>query len=1607
MPSAATPRTSALKVVITLGVLVCFVVGRSVFSYGQTSDTGLDQFGTFQRNHIQTINLYNLNNHIEVPIFSKTARNLTFSAKWVWDLSDSFSPVPIPAQNLWQPNYVLQLSDGVISYRSEIVSTLTCAAGQTGKGTIIQFDSVVDQNGTSHRMFFGPTQLPQITVGAGCPSGSATFFTSDGWLLTVFYTNQNCSAVSCITAATETDPAGNLYSGGITDPNGNRIIIDGANTVTDSTGNRVFFSSGGNALSYPTQGGGTASVQLTSSVFTFPSSFGCLNYQFSNGVSLFTGIVLPDGSQYSFVYESVSGTYPSTNVTGRLHSITGPAGGTYTYTYSGGTNGVNCTDGKPVIMTITGSDGSVWTYNRIVAPPGVSSPTVTVATDPSCNDAVYSFDRYTGLQMQMQVYQGTAGTAHCTATTKTLLKTVVTCYNGNFSNCTTQGPASGGSAPPSRVDAYTYLPGLAQPSLSEQKYNANTLLTQDNEFDFGVNTGAAPTSTPLQATMTTYATIGSNILNRPSCVQVTAGSSPATCGTVTSTTNAITKYLNYDSHGNVGTIQQWVSGSTYLSRSFIYTPTGLIQTTTDVNGAQTTVTYNACNGSYPDTITQPLSLSQTLTWDCNGGVVTQTHDENGQPMQYQYSDPFWRTTQVTDPLGNYTTYSYTPTTEESVLHFVNPACSTCTDDELTTYDPLGRPHLSQKRQGPGSTNWDTVVTGYDGNSRVASFGLPCVAQQAQPCASSATTTSYDGLSRPLMVQDGGTGYTQYSYSPGGSFKNDVLVTVGPAPTGENTKRRQLEYDALGRLKSVCEITSATGSGSCSQAAAATGFRTAYTYDALANLTGVSQNAQGSPIQTRSYAYDGLSRLTSETNPESGNTTYIYDSVNLGGCISAGAGNQSGNLLMKTDANGNGTCFTYDGLHRTLSIGQSYNNSPNASVTADHCFVYDSATVNGVAMPNAEGHLARAYTTAQASGCGATKITDEGLGYDAVGRQTDLYQSTPHSAGYYHTTAAYWANGAPQSLSGIPGLSTVSYGVDGEGRLKTTSLGSTSLVSNTTFNPSSQPLTVSLGLGETAGYTYDSNTGRMSNYTFTVGSPAKSMLGGLTWNANGTLRTLGITDGFNSGGTQTCNYGTSTVAGYDDLGRLVSANCGSVWSQTFSYDTFGNITKSGSTSWMPGYNQATNRYTLGGSSYDAEGNLLTDTFHTYGWTADNHVAKIDSTACGTNGTCLTYDALGRVVERSVNSTYMEMMYSPLGFMARMGGQTLQVAYLDLPGGERAWVTPTEQRFWFKDWLGTARLSSVRATRLIDYDRGFAPFGETYANFGRADYKDFTGDMQEDLGQADLFNTPNREFHPTQGRWISPDPASFAAADPGAPQSWNQYAYVMNNPLIAFDPLGLFCVWDDGSFDANDDPGTGDPSRCGAAGGTWFGGEPSGWDPNAGDWSGQASGEFASFAKSINPNGVGSDWMNDGTVGGSASATFNSIELIVATPPGLGGMYNFILKPGVPPPSERVAALLKCIASTLGTNITATSTTDGQHQDPGHRNRTSVDVRPPRGFSADQFFCAAGGCGAPFGLNEGVGGQSFLYTQGLNYHLQLVAPRHLSPRAPNAIPSRCSN
>ena len=115
----------------------------------------------------------------------------------------------------------------------------------------------------------------------------------------------------------------------------------------------------------------------------------------------------------------------------------------------------------------------------------------------------------------------------------------------------------------------------------------------------------------------------------------------------------------------------------------------------------------------------------------------------------------------------------------------------------------------------------------------------------------------------------------------------------------------------------------------------------------------------------------------------------------------------------------------------------------------------------------------------------------------------------------------------------------------------------------------------------------------------------------------------------------------------------------------------------------------------------------------------------------------------------------------------------------------------------------------------------PFGDALtinSGSGVSDHDYFSDFIQDPDGE---YKSMTRKLSGTQGRWTTPDPAGLAAVDPADPQSWNLYAYVMNNPLTLTDPRGLYCAYldDDGDqVESIDD--SSDNGECAANGGFWI-------------------------------------------------------------------------------------------------------------------------------------------------------------------------------------------
>jgi RHS repeat-associated protein len=1358
----------------------------STCSYAQVP-TGTPPFGSFGGGP-DVINLANLNAHYTIPVFHKPGRGLNTNVDLSYD-SSIWTPVTSGSTKAWQPasNWGLILQSPFAGYLTVSATNLSCAVGGAIKYTNFVFYDILGTlhpfAGTAYLLVYGcNTFSPEsFTSTATDGSGLILNFSTVGEIL-----SSKISAPDGRSTNPPFSPAGSA-SGTTTDRNGNTTSYSNG-TFTDTLGQSVVTVSGAApspvTFSYTSPAGTTATYTISYKTYAVKTNFGCSGIaEFGpTSNSLVDRISLPDGSLYQLNYEATTGF--AGDVTGRLSSITLPTGGTIAYTYTGGNGGIVCADGSAGGLTRTTPDGT-WTYARTA---GTGAAYTTKVTDPQSNDTVIQFQGI--YETQRQVYQGSS-------TAGTLLRTTNTCYNGSASPCT--GTVL--SLPITRGTRIIQLPDATGKQCKHDSfYNSFGLITEVDDYDYGASGGGV--GSLIKKTLTSYASLGNGIIDRPASVTVQDGGATKAQTTFAYDETAVTATGGTPQHvaisgsrGNATTVKGYKDATKYLTSKATYFDTGNVQSATDVNNAQTTYTYGACGNSFPTSVSEPVSLSVSGIWNCTGAVLTSFTDENGKQTTVAYSDPyFWRPASSTDPTSAVTNLTYNgQSSVESTLSF-NTGNSAV--DVLKTVDGLGRVHVQQTRQSPGSSNFDSVEQDFDSLGRPNRTTLPYSGTAGQLNSTGpATAKTYDALGRVLSVTDPGGGSTTYSYS-----QNDVMVTSGPAPTGENTKRRQLEYDGLGRLTSVCEITSASGSGPCGQTVSQTGYWTKYTYDVLGDLLTVTQNAQAASgyQQSRRYTYDFLSRQTSENNPENNTTNYSYDTDST--CTPA----SSGDLMKRIDAVGNTTCYAYDALHRIISA--TYPSGSYASpVTSNKYFVYDTATVNSVAMANGKTRQVEAYTATTQNG---TKITDAGFSYSARGEVADVYQATSHSGGYYHLNQTYWANGASNQLSGnLVTLPTFTFGVDGEGRSNSASASSgQNPVTSTLYNVFGQPYQVNFGSLDSDSFGYDSNTGRMTQYQFNVNSQA--LVGTLTWNANATLQKLVISDPFNGTDNQTCNYG------YEDLNRVASANCGSVWSQTFGYDAFGNLTKNGSMSFQPVYTnpatgQNTNRFiSIPGTtvSYDSNGNVLGDGSHTYAWDADGDSVTID-------GVGLMYDALDRMVEQNRSGVYTQIVYAPTGEkLALMNGQSLQKAFLSLPGGQAEGVYTSSglSGYRHKDWLGSARVDST-STRTVSSTTAYAPFGETYAQSGTADLS-FTGQNQDTA--AGLYDFLAREYS-TQGRWPSPDPAGLAVVNPAYPQSWNRYAYVLNNPLELTDPLGLYCINGEG----NTEEGVDTEQACTDAGGAW--------------------------------------------------------------------------------------------------------------------------------------------------------------------------------------------
>ena len=271
------------------------------------------------------------------------------------------------------------------------------------------------------------------------------------------------------------------------------------------------------------------------------------------------------------------------------------------------------------------------------------------------------------------------------------------------------------------------------------------------------------------------------------------------------------------------------------------------------------------------------------------------------------------------------------------------------------------------------------------------------------------------------------------------------------------------------------------------------------------------------------------------------------------------------------------------------------------------------------------------------------------------------------------------------------------------------------------------------------------------------------------------------------------------------------------SYSYDYDRYGNRWHQSLNGAQTGYAfNANNQISSGyGVTYDSIGNVISfndgTSTHTYKYDAEGRLISVDNGAAAS----YLYDAEGHRAGTTVGSTTNEFVFDLsnhlAGMMQTTGTRSWNREEIYAGGWHLASYGTAGLQFNHADWLGTVRVRTNTSGAVINSYANL-PFGDCVG--GGTNCSAYFTDQDRD-SETGLDHFMYRQYSAIQGRWMRPDPVGMGAADTGNPQSWNQYAYVANNPISAIDLFGLE-MCDGGSQGACDSGGGGggiDWSVCG--------------------------------------------------------------------------------------------------------------------------------------------------------------------------------------------------
>ncbi|WP_279237486.1 putative Ig domain-containing protein [Dyella sedimenti] len=460
---------------------------------------------------------------------------------------------------------------------------------------------------------------------------------------------------------------------------------------------------------------------------------------------------------------------------------------------------------------------------------------------------------------------------------------------------------------------------------------------------------------------------------------------------------------------------------------------------------------------------------------------------------------FGDTLTTTDGNGKGTTYTYNALDQRVTA--TDPLGNTT----YTYYDADGRvAYVVQGQPQGGVANKQGAVTAYTYNAfgQVATSrqyaGLLTLATSGSSSGStlnvSTATTAQLGTAASALANASLDTTTTYTYTLDGQ----VAGTIDGL--GYHTASK---YDAFGDLIQQQQQLSAPGSA----LSTANSTITNYTYDVRGERTGEADGAGTSVARSTSVTYDAFGRITKTTDARGNSTTYTYDG--LGRQVSASQTVQGvartthatydafDRVVTQTDAAGNVTAYQYDLLNHKTTV-----------TTADGVKLVTAYDAYGDTLTVTDA--ANDITTYTYDGDGNLLTTKDALGntstnqYDADGHLTQTTDATGHVVTYSYdasgrvltrtvdpsglnlkTTYAYDGIGRQLSVTDPAGsVTTYSYDADGDvlTQVQDAGTGKLNLTTTYSYDGEGKTLTVTVGAGTSAArttqYVYD-NLERLS------------------------------------------------------------------------------------------------------------------------------------------------------------------------------------------------------------------------------------------------------------------------------------------------------------------------------------------------------------------------------------------------------------------------------------------------------------------------------------------------------------------------------------------------